>query len=319
VLFAVFKFGVAAVIVAILWRTGRLDLSRLAKVRVDGALLGVAFGQLVVMSLPLLRWHLLLRARNVDLAGPQILRIGLISYFALLFLPATGGQDAVRVYYANRVVPGRLADLVASVVVDRLSGLLAMCLLALSFGLLLVMSTEGRPAVELLALAAALTACLVVGTGALLWTKPRRLRPLIARFRPIAALVAALEAYRGRPRALVVALGLAYLAQLGNCISMYFAFRAVGAALPALLVFAATPIALLAGMVPLTPLGLGVVESAAEGLFAFMGSPDGAEASVLVRMVTALACLVSGLAFLWPAPAAAPSDHQGTGRDLAKE
>lgn len=299
------KFAVATGLVWILWRTGRLDVARLARVRVDGALFGVVIGQIIVMAVPLARWHVLLRARDIGLPPREVVRIGLISYFALLVLPATGGPEIVRVYYASRCVRGRTADLVASVIVDRVSGLLAMCLLGMVFGATLLLGNSGGHAGELVLLAAVCsTALAVVGAG-LLWTKPRWAQPLLGRFAPIASLVGSLEAYRSQPRALLMSLALSCVSQLGNCISMYYAFHGVNAPLPMNLVFAATPLFLLAGLVPLTPLGLGVVEGAAEGLFAFMGSPDGAEASMLMRLVTAFACLASGFAFLLPEPAPA--------------
>src|SRR5688572_15071220 len=105
-LFLAAKCAIAAGLVAWLWQSGRLDFGQLARVRADGPMLGVLVGQLIVLVVPLFRWALLLRATGLSFTKRQITQIGLISYFAVMILPATGGQEAVRLYYASRVKRG---------------------------------------------------------------------------------------------------------------------------------------------------------------------------------------------------------------------
>jgi uncharacterized membrane protein YbhN (UPF0104 family) len=120
------------------------------------------------------------------------------------------------------------------------------------------------------------------------------------------ALVDSLEAFRGDRATLLWSLALAVVAQFGNGLSMYFGFIAVQGAVEGtvslLAATAITPLVTLTTIVPVTPLGIGVADAAAEGLFTLVGAHSGAEVTMLVRAATASACLLSGLAYLLPAP-----------------
>jgi len=301
-LLLVAKLALAAALVAWLSRSGRLDFHHLARVHLDGAMLGVIAGQIIVHLLPLLRWSLFLKARNLKLTARQILQIGLISYFAVLILPATGGQDAVRFYYASRIERGRGPDVLATVVLDRFMGLVGLCVLALLSGLLLLSRTGSRAVMEVMGFVAALLVVLAGATVFLLRAKPRRLDALIERSSAISALSRALEAFRGRRALLLASLGVSCLGHLGSCISMYAGFLAVGAPVPFVEVCTITPLVLLTSSVPVTPLGIGVADAAADRLFTLVGSLCGAEVTMLVRAVTATAYLACGLAYIVPLP-----------------
>ena len=300
------KLALAAGLVIWLSRSGRLDFQKLTRVHLDGAMLGVIAGQLIVHFLPLLRWSLLLKAVDLKLTARQIAQIGLISYFAVLFLPATGGQEAVRLYYASRVERGRGHDVLATLVLDRVMGLVGLCVLALSSGLLLLIRTSARAVMDVMGFVAVL---LVLFAGAmvfLLRAKPRRLGALIERSPAISALSRSFEAFRGRRGVLFASLVLSCLGHFGSCMSMYFGFIAAGAPVPFVEVCAITPLVLLTSSIPVTPLGIGVADVAADRLFTLVGAVSGAEVTMLVRAVTATAYLACGLAYLVPLPGSPP-------------
>jgi glycosyltransferase 2 family protein len=296
------KLALAAALVTWLWRSGRLDLHNLARVRLDGALLLVIVGQIIVHLVPPLRWSLFLKARDLKLTARQILQIGLISYFAVLILPATGGQEAVRLYYANRIERGRGPDFLATLVLDRFVGLFGLCVLALLSGLLLLIRTGSRAVMEVMGFVAVLLVVLAGVTVFLLRSKPRRLGALIERSAAISALFRSLEAFRGRQGVLLASLGLSCLGHLGSPMSMYFGFLAIGAPVPFVEVCAITPLVLLTSSIPVTPLGIGVADVAADRLFTLIGVLHGAEVTMLVRAVTATAYLACGLAYIVPLP-----------------
>jgi glycosyltransferase 2 family protein len=301
------KCALAAVLVTWLWRTGRLDFRQLARVDLGGPLLGVIAGQIIALAVALLRWGLLLEARELKLSFRQITQIGMISYFAVLILPATGGQEAVRLYYASRAKPGRGPDILATLVLDRFVGLVGLCALALGAGVLLLIRTRSPAVLNVVGFAAALLILLGGVNAFLLRTKPKRLRELIERSAMVSALFRSLEMYQGQRGLLLTSLGLACIAHFGNCVSMFFAFLAIDAPVPFVEVSAISPLVTLTTSLPVTPLGIGVSDVVADRLFSMIGALHGADVTMLVRGVMAVACLACGVAYLVPVPES-PSD-----------
>lgn len=301
------KCALAAGLVVWLSRSGRLDFRQLARVDLGGAMFGVMAGQVIALLVALLRWGLLLEARDLKLSFRQITQIGLISYFAILILPATGGQEAVRLYYASRVKPGRGPDILATLVLDRFVGLIGLCALAFGAGALLLTRTRSPVVLNVVGFAAALLLGLGGAIAFLLRAKPKRLRGLIERSAMVSALVRSLEMFQGQRGVLLTSIGLACIAHFGNCISMSFAFMAIDAPVPFIEVTAIAPLVTLTSTLPLTPLGIGVSDLVADGLFGGIGALHGADVTMLVRGVMAVACLACGLAYLVPLPNSPPS------------
>lgn len=315
---AVLKVAVAALLVYWLWRSRLLDVALFGHVELDWVLVGVLGGQLLSLGLPLVRWYWLLRARAVGLPPTRAAQIGLISYFAAILLPATGGQDVVRLFYGTRARPGRGADIVATLLLDRVLGLLGLCVVGILAGIAMLVRTGADVVLQVVAIASGLLLLLSATTGFLLRSKPKEFARLIARQPKLAALFSALEAFRGRKGVLLSSLLVSIAAQLGNCVSMYFGFRALGTPVNLLEAAALTPLVTLTTVVPATPLSIGVSDAAAEGLFALVGAATGAEVTMLVRAATALGCLAGGLAYLMPAPKApaAPPQRSATAARL---
>ncbi|MEW6319914.1 MAG: lysylphosphatidylglycerol synthase transmembrane domain-containing protein [Acidobacteriota bacterium] len=106
----------------------RIDMGDAARAVVSvrpghlAAVLGLVAVDRAVM---VLRWHLLLRAAGTPIGGAESARIFLVSAFVGSFLPAGIGGDAARAYsLAARTAQG--SEAVASVVVDRLLGVLSL-------------------------------------------------------------------------------------------------------------------------------------------------------------------------------------------------
>lgn len=303
------KCALAAALVYWLWRTGKLDFSRILSVHSASAMLGVFAGQLIVLIVPLFRWALLLRARKLDFTTRQITQIGLTSYFAVLILPSIGGQEAARLYYASRIKRGRGADILATLVLDRFIGLLGLSAIAIGFGLLLVARTRSHAVMNIVALGGAIAVLLSAATAFALFRKPERLQSLIARVSVLAALLRSLEDFRSARAVLATSFALSLLAHFGSCVSMYFGFIAVDAPVGLVEACAITPLVTLTSILPLTPLGIGVADTVAETLFTLVGARSGADVTMLVRAITAVMCLACGVAYVIPLPGAdAPSE-----------
>lgn len=90
----------------------------------------VAFS-LVTLSLVLraFRWLLLLKGLNADVRFGRLVELYFVGNFFNAFLPSGFGGDAVRIIEAARDVPANIAA--GTVIVDRLTGLLALFIMAL--------------------------------------------------------------------------------------------------------------------------------------------------------------------------------------------
>ena len=60
-----------------------------------------------------------------------------------------------------------------------------------------------------------------------------------------------------------------------------------------------TPLVTVLRILPISPLGLGVTDAAAEELYPLVGMEGGAENQMLIRGVFILVSLLCGIAFLW--------------------
>ena len=105
---------------------------------------------LVAAGLGFLRWHILIRALDVDVRLIDSMRLGSLG-FALNFVsPGSIGGDFFKAIFLAHGHPGKRTEAVASVVADRVAGLLTLLGLAsigiLATGLLQV----GSPALHVL-------------------------------------------------------------------------------------------------------------------------------------------------------------------------
>ena len=82
-----------------------------------------------------LKWSLLLKAKGINISYSKLIRIYYISNFLGLYLPATIGGDAVRVYYTvNSIDKGDkdgLVDIISSILLERFLGMAALFLFGL--------------------------------------------------------------------------------------------------------------------------------------------------------------------------------------------
>jgi uncharacterized protein (TIRG00374 family) len=263
---------------------GRVDLKVLREALQHPALLVLA-GTLLVSAVPIaaLRWWLLLAALEFPMSFPWTLRTTFTSNFFNVFLPGSIGGDMVRVLLARRAAQRGISRLASTVVVDRLSGLAALILLA-------VCVVPALPAwlhepVYLLALAAvcaALPAGIAIGVLAggriagVLDRFPAPLGPRLAH--GIREVLAALDAYAGRWPVLVHALLLSVLQFLIVlvCLMVLGAAMSFHGLSPSGYIVAGVW-SIIANFLPITPGGLGVGEAAFAQLAAALEAvPSGA-------------------------------------------
>ncbi|MBI5288751.1 MAG: flippase-like domain-containing protein [Chloroflexi bacterium] len=121
-------------------------------------LLAVLGLMVVVQALVVVKWMLLLRARDVDPPLLQVVRAYCVGNLLSTVLPTAVGGDVYRVYRVQREAGARAADVTMSVLYERATGYAAMT----CFGALGAAFYYGNAAIGFLTLAAGASAALVL-------------------------------------------------------------------------------------------------------------------------------------------------------------
>ncbi|MBX6311397.1 MAG: flippase-like domain-containing protein [Isosphaeraceae bacterium] len=290
-------------------QTKRLDLEHLVQIRFGWLTIALVLCQVGMILLPLVRWYLLTRAHNLDLSIVRVMHMSLVGLFTTVFVPAGLGLDGARLYFVSRQARHRIPDILSTLIVDRVLGLVGLLLLSSVFCGLLLLRTSNALLGRLLIFGLGLMLALSAAVALLASKRAESLLATLGRIRAVAEVPRALQAYRHHKLILAWAFLLAILGHLSAFAAAYFAFRSLSVPARVFDVFAITPMINLAGIIPLTPLGLGVSDSIAATLYPLVGLSGGAEATMLLRCVTMILALACGLAFLIPVPQLTPGDE----------
>lgn len=284
-------------ILAWLLLSGRLDLARFRSLAASPALASLVVLRVVAALIPVFRWHFIANGLGLPFTLRQSAHIGLIGNFFNSVTPSTLGQDATRLLLGRKRQHGSEAALVSSIATDRLVGLAALALVGLCFGGAYQL-TSTLPNARWLALAPLAFLCGLVLFAMLTLGGLSLLR---GRFlAPARRILHAVDHARSHPRLLFFALLLSIAGHLTVLASYYVAFHCLGGNPPWLAVFAISPVIALLRGVPLTPMGLGIMEWSSELLYSLAGLRDGAEVVLLVRAVTLLFGLLCGALIFAP-------------------
>lgn len=273
----------------------------------------------VSVTVTLMRWKLLVQTLGMRFPLRDALRIGYVGYsFNLLPLVGLAGGDLVKMVLLSHLHPTRKTDAVASVLVDRYVGLVALLVLAGSATFLvdfgqLQMSPQSQLTfvgacrlIQGAALVGLLGVALLFVPGFTTWSLWNRLEhlPLVGKF--VHRLMGALHVYRGRADVLL----LTFVMSLGLHSLYAVMFYLLGGALldktgvptprPELAMhFAFVPIGMAAGSLP-----LGIQEVALTELYPWFLTPAAASVAqtkgfllVLLYRVFQIAISGLGLAF----------------------
>lgn len=236
------------------------------------------------------RWVVLLRPIDADRRPPfaAVMRIFFVSTFLGTFLPASVGGDAVRAYQLARlrVAPG---PAVASVLMDRLLGVLSIVLVGIA-GLTAARSGDlaSNRAIAV-ALVAASAACLV-GASIVFSERAAAIAEEVAIGLPVAAvrrlakeLMDATRAYARFHHELANALGGSIGVQALRVLQAYCLGRALGIDVPLAVYFTFVPLILLVMLLPVSINGIGTSQMAFVWFFgrASVPQPEAFALSVL--------------------------------------
>ncbi len=127
------KFAVSIGILAYLFDSARKEeqFKLLFEHPIQWSWIGLAFVTCLAAHLiGFFRWRMLVRALGLPFSNLDAVRIGFIGLFFNLFAFGVIGGDTLRAFYVTRKIKDRVPEAIASVVADRVIGLLTMCLIA---------------------------------------------------------------------------------------------------------------------------------------------------------------------------------------------
>ena len=292
----------AALSVAILWwLSTRLDMAEALRATAAVSLPHLALVLTLVAvdrAVMVYRWWLLLTASGVPVSAGHATRIFLISSFVGSFLPAGVGGDAARTY-GLRQHTGNGGEALASVLVDRVLGMVSLGTMALA-GLLAWRAGQG---VSSLVTGGAVA--LMVGSLTLFWLD-RAVHHLWADRahatrlgRAVVRVADALSRYRDRPRALAAVLAWSIGVQILRIGEAYVLGLGLGLTVPLSAYLLFMPIGLLMLLLPVSVSGFGLPQGVFVWMLRPLGVPDATSFALSTLIVlTGLAGNLPGLV-LW--------------------
>jgi glycosyltransferase 2 family protein len=301
--FTVLRFALAIALLAYLGYSGSIDWSSLLGLVREWHYTLVAV-LLFIAANVLISWRLqlLINAQRLKLPFFAAVRLIFIGLFFNTYLPGATGGDIVKIYYASKGNPGKRAEVVTILILDRFVGLFCLLTLPLLLAPFFMEMVASRPALQGLLWVALVVACgmivaVVIGTHPA-FRNSRLLHWIYTRM-PLGMLLQraldTLHNYRHNKSVILQAMLLSYLLQLlmiGVSLAIAQATGPQGAD-PRMIML--IPLGFLANSLPVTPGGIGVGEAALAHLFMLFGMQGGAEVLLgwrLILIVTGLLGLV---------------------------
>jgi uncharacterized protein (TIRG00374 family) len=278
---------------------------RQAVSKLSDASIGYSFAALFLATLGLilsaLRWRVLLTAHELQVSPVDAIRVYWIGMFFSNFLPSNVGGDVVR---ASITRPeGKLAQVAASIVVERVTGVVVLLLLAIVALTLRPQYFEVAGLLPIIwitigSMAAAVGAVVLFGerlAALLAAIRDRSRSGLVTRvLGKVGKLIDAVNDYKRTPAIVVSALVLALPFYVSVVVFQYSLVTAVGSTLPITEVLFVAPLIPLVSLIPVSLNALGIAEGAFVLFYTQAGlSPEEALAAALLRRVVVL--VVSGV------------------------
>ena len=269
---------------------------------------------ILATSLSFARWCILVRCQGITLSMLEAFRLGAICFLLSFISVGSVGGDLFKAIFLARRRPGKRIEAVASVLVDRASGLYGLLFLVVTGTLLLQPSEVQESAEGLEDLKFAATTLFGVGTFILLVLVfgGRSVDRLIKRAsnirvlgRVIGKIGPPLRAFHAHPYAFGASLLMSVGVQSLFAISVYLVARSLYSDPPNLTEhFVIVPLGMLASALPISPAGVGVWEAAVATLYKMIPATptqaSGTLVALVFEMLRILLALVATL-FYWTA------------------
>jgi uncharacterized protein (TIRG00374 family) len=261
----------------------------------------VLFG-VVVNLISAFKWYLLTRSQNLGAGYWRIFVYYVVGQFYNMFLPTSVGGDVVRSYQLGKY-SGRQADALASVFVERYTGVLTLLLTA-AMAVLTQFARLNQTLVFvclfLFAVGLSLIAWFVFDPRPYQWcrsfivTKVNRLESL---FTKIDKLVLSIEVYRHKPAVLLMAFVNSLAFYIAAVVNVYLCAIAFSPEVLFIDVLVVTPIIMLIMNIPFSFGNIGFMELGYSSMFALMGyAPElGLSIAILMRFKSLFDALIGGV------------------------
>jgi uncharacterized protein (TIRG00374 family) len=250
------------------------------------------------------RWYFILRAAGEKIAFRRVFSTTLVGNFFTLFLPEVVGSDLARMTEVSDDERPR-ANIVSTVLLDRVVGLVSLILMAL---VALLFSSQFVNVQSVFLVIGGLLAAFAVGWVLFFnrrfieWWFHRLFKlPVVNRLeQSIRNLYEALYALHNQPRLLVRSLLMALLVQSIEILSVIVLAQGSGLTVSPVYFFMFLPIVWLLTTLPISMSGLGVREGAFAFFFGQVGvsSDEAVALGLLFYSLRVLTGLVGGLIFL---------------------
>ncbi len=282
---ALIRLAAGVLLLAYLAHAGILDFRAL------GSLLSIwwiAAASAVLLFLDIafmaLRLSALFRPQGMHLSFGTSVQLTWVGFFFSIVLPGAAGGDLVRAFYAARENAGRRAEIITILVVDRAIGMLSLLLLPLLFAPLFPGLLRTVPALRALLLLVAVMAAGIIGAYLICITHRSWLDRLAGRNVMLTRILDTLTGYRHATGTLLWALLLSLGANFSVLVVTILALMAMHPDAVAARMCLIIPMGHIVNVVPLTPGGLGIGETAFNALFRLTGLHGGAEALLGFRL-----------------------------------
>ena len=279
-----------------------------------GLLVGAFVMAILAISLSFARWCILVRCQGIALSMLEAFRLGGICFLLSFISVGSVGGDLFKAIFLARRRPGKRVEAVASVLVDRGSGLYGLLFLVV-IGMLLLQPAEVRESAEdLNDLKFAASSLFGVGTLVLIFLVlgGRSVDRIInwgSELRFVGSIISKvgppLRAFHAHPYAFGSSLLMSVGVQSLFAISVYMIACGLYSNPPNLTEhFVIVPLGMLASALPITPAGVGVWEAAIAALYEVIPAPptlaSGTLVALVFEMLRILIALVATI-FYWTA------------------
>ena len=224
-----------------------------------------------------LRWYVLLQIAGIAMSASRAFIINMVGAFYNTFMPGSTGGDVLKAWYAAKHAPERRTYAVMSVIVDRIIGLLALIILGGAMAGWLVYYVHAHPGSDANQLVAkkclqvaigSLVIVLVTAMGLLILYNPLlrknsgldMILALLPMQKQVAKALETMELYRRRPWTMLGTLVMTFPVHATVIVSAMLAGIALNLPLQKWYYWVVVPVVVLAGSVPISPHGAGVME-----------------------------------------------------------
>ncbi|MDP9174607.1 MAG: flippase-like domain-containing protein [Planctomycetota bacterium] len=208
------------------------------------------------------RWHELLKALDIHLSLARIFVLNMVGLFYNTFMPGSTGGDLLKAYYVAKQTHHRTRA-VMSVLVDRVIGLIALIILG---GTMAAFQWQIQKCRQVAVGAGALMVCVIGGLALFYQPTLRRISGLdffmskLPMQKQLQKAIEAMEIYGRRPLLALGALLISFPVHMVVILSAMLCGFAFGLRINPFYYWMAVPVIVLAGSIPISPQGAGVME-----------------------------------------------------------